>query len=74
MLLQTGSDIYKLLIDLGHLLGQLADGRGGTDTGYHILALGIDEVLAEQRLLTGGGVTGKGRWCCRCCRMPWTEH
>ena len=60
MLLQAGGNVHKLLIDLGHLLGQLADGRGSTDTGYHVLALRIDEVLAEQRLLTGGGVAGKG--------------
>ena len=60
MLLQTGGNVHKLLVNLGHLLSQLADGGGGTDTGYHVLALSIDEVLAEQRLLTGGRVAGKG--------------
>ena len=60
MLLQTGGNVHKLLINLRHLLRQLADGGRSTDTGYYILALGVDEVLAEQRLLTGGGVAGKG--------------
>ena len=60
MLLQAGSDIHKLLVNLRHLLGQLADGGGGTDTGHNVLALGVDEVLAEQRLFAGGGIAGKG--------------
>ena len=38
---------------------QLADGRRSTDTGHDILALGVDQVLAHQLLLAGGGVTGE---------------
>ena len=60
MLLQTVCNVGKLLVDVGHLLLELADGRGGPHTGHHVLALGVDEVLAEEGLLTGGGVAGKG--------------
>ena len=28
--------------------------------GHHVLALGVDQVLAHQLLLAGGGVAGKG--------------
>ena len=59
MLLQLIGDLGKLLIYRGHLLMKLGDGGGGTHAGHHILALGVDEVLAEQGLFTGRRVAGK---------------
>ena len=39
---------------------ELGDGGGGAHAGHHVLALGVDEVLAEEGLLAGGGVAGEG--------------
>ena len=60
VLLQAVGDVGKLLVDSGHLLVELGDGGGSTYAGHHVLALGVDEVLAEEGLLTGGGVAGEG--------------
>ena len=60
VVLEAGSDLNELIVDLGHLLMQLADGRRSTDTGDDVLALSVDQVLAHQLLLAGGGVTGEG--------------
>ena len=57
---QLVGDVGKLLVHLGHVLLELVDGLGGADAGHHVLALGVDEVLAEELLLTGGGVAGEG--------------
>ncbi len=38
MVLQTGADIDKLIVRLGHDLGQLNDGLGRTHAGDHVLA------------------------------------
>ena len=59
VVLQTGSDLDELVVDLRHLLVQVADGRRGADTSNDVLALCIDEVLAHQLLSAGGGVTGE---------------
>ena len=60
VVLQLGGDLHKLVINLGHLLLQMGDGERGADTGHHVLALGVDQVLTEQGLLAGGGVAGEG--------------
>ena len=60
VVLEAGSNLDELVIDLGHLLMQLADGRRSTDTSNNVLALSIDQVLAHQLLLAGGGVAGEG--------------
>ena len=60
MLLQLVGDGGELLVHLGHLLVELGDGGGGAHAGHHILTLGVDQVLAEQGLLAGGGVAGEG--------------
>ena len=39
---------------------QVADGRRSAHAGNHVLALGVDQVLAHQLLSAGGRVTGKG--------------
>ena len=58
--LQTVGDSDELVVNVGHLLMQLADWGRSTDAGDDVLALGIDQVLAHQLLLAGGGVTGEG--------------
>ena len=60
MLLQAVGDGGELLVHRGHLLMQLGDGGRGAHAGHHVLALGVDQVLAEQGLLAGGGVAGEG--------------
>ena len=51
----------ELLVDLGHTsFSQLGDGLGGAHAGDHVLALGVDQELAEELLLAGGGVAGEG--------------
>ena len=60
VILQNAADLHELVVGLGELLGHLGDGHGGTDTGHHVLALGVGQELAHQLLGAGGGVTGKG--------------
>ena len=60
VLLQAVGDGGELLVHRGHLLMQLGDGGRGAHAGHHVLALGVDQVLAEQGLLAGGGVAGEG--------------
>ncbi len=50
----------ELLVTLGHLGGQLGDGTRGADARDHVLTLGIDEEVALDGRLTGGGVTRHG--------------
>ncbi len=57
--LQTVGDRRELVVHLGHILFQMADGGGGTHAGDHVLALRVDQILAEQRLLAGGGIAGE---------------
>ena len=60
VLLQTVGDVDELLVDLGHLVLQVADGGRSAHAGDDVLALGVDQVLAHQLLGAGGGVTGEG--------------
>ena len=72
VLLKDAADVAELLIGLGHqllhgvhvlvllVLGVVVEGVGGTDTGHHILALGVDEPLAIELVVAGGGVAGEG--------------
>ena len=60
VILQRVADLHELGIGLRELLGHLVDGHGGTDTGHHVLALGVGQELAHELLLAGGGVAGKG--------------
>ena len=59
VVLKLGGDGHELVVDLRHLVFQVADGGRRTDAGHHVLALGVDEVFAEQGLLAGGGVAGE---------------
>ena len=60
MLFQTLADCLKLGPHVGHIVGQLAHPIGDADTGHHIFALGIDQIIALDVFLAGGGVTGHG--------------
>ena len=60
VLLQAVCDGDELLVNLRHLLLQMADGERGADTSDDVLALCVDQVLAHQLLGAGGGVTGEG--------------
>ena len=60
MVFQVVRDGLELIVDLGHILLQLADGAGGADAGNDVLALRIDQVLAKEGLFAGGGVTREG--------------
>ena len=60
MRFQLVGGIHELLVHFGHLVSQVADGRGGADAGDHVFALRVEKVLAVQLLFAGGGVAGKG--------------
>ncbi len=60
VILQNLADAGELGEGLGELLRHFGDGHGGTDTGHHVLTLGVGQELAEQLLLAGGRVPGKG--------------
>ncbi len=51
--LQLVRDPLELRVRLGHLLGEVADLLRRPDPGHHVLALGVDEVLAVELLLAG---------------------
>ena len=57
MVLQLHSQVHELLIALRKVFRQLGDRLRCTHTGNHVLALCVDQVLAVNALLTGGGVT-----------------
>ena len=56
---QLARDIDELLVHIGHLLLQMADGFRGADAGHDVLALGVKQVFAVELLLTGRGVAGE---------------
>ncbi len=69
MLLQGLLDLHQLGVALGeHLLHRregavaagLVDRLRGASAGHHVLPLGIDQELAEEDILAGGGIAGKG--------------
>ena len=74
---QQGADAVKLLINLGHRgleglemlvmlgLGGLIERVRGTDTGDHIFALGVDQPLTIELVVTGRRVTGESDTRCR---------
>ena len=45
---------------LRHLIGQAVDGLWRAYPRHHVLALGIDQVLAIELVLAGGGIAGEG--------------
>ncbi len=49
VLLELLADAHELGVDLGHVGLHLADLRRGPDAGHDVLALGVGQVLAEER-------------------------
>ena len=47
--LELLADALELGVDLGHLGLHLGDLRRGPDAGHDVLALGVGQVLAEER-------------------------
>ena len=72
VVLQVLADIVQLLVNLRHggfqgsqvlvlfALGGFVQRVGGTDTGNHIFALGVDEPFAIELVVTVGRVAGEG--------------
>ena len=60
VIFQNLADLGKLGEGLGELLSHFGDGHGRPDTGHHVLALGVGQEFAEELLLAGGRVPGKG--------------
>ena len=59
MLLENAADLEQFLVGTGKVLGHLLDLLGSTNTGNHVFALGVDEILTVKYVLTGGGVAGE---------------
>ena len=47
------TQLVELTRHLGHLVGELVDRFGCADTGDHVFALRVDQILAEQLVFTG---------------------
>src|SRR2546421_5513892 len=56
-------NLLELLVDLWQVLLQAADLRGRTNAGYHVLALGIEQVFTIELLLACAGVTSESHAC-----------
>ncbi len=59
VLLEPGEDGQQLGVDLRELALQRRERLRVADTGHHIFALGVDQVVAVLALLAGGGVAGE---------------
>ena len=60
MSLQLRPDPQQLVVDLRHLFLELADRLRRADAGDDVLALGVDQVIAEELVLAGIRVAGEG--------------
>ena len=54
--LQPLAQRLQFLVHVGHLFLQIVDRPGRADARYHVLALGVDQVFAEQPVFAGIGV------------------
>ncbi len=54
------ADLEQLLVDLGHVALELVDVLGRSNAGDHVLALGVDQVVAEEFVLAGVRVPREG--------------
>ena len=57
--LELLANVEQLLVDLGHLLIELADRLGRPDAGDDVLALGVDQVVAVELVLARVRVAGE---------------
>src|SRR5262249_570294 len=60
---QSFRDLIELIVNFRHLLPELFDVFWSTDACYYILTLSVREVITEQLLLTGLGVTSECHSC-----------
>ena len=58
-LLEVGGNLEKLVVDSGHGVLELGDGKRGPDAGHHVLALGVHKKLAVEFLGSIRGVAGE---------------
>ncbi len=63
MLLETVGDLGKLVVNLRHILLEVADRGRSAHAGDNVLALRVDQIFAEQRLFTGGRIAGERNAC-----------
>ncbi len=63
VILQSGANLFKLSKCLWEFLLHLSDRHRCTNTGNHILTLGILQELTHKFLLAGSWITGKGNTC-----------
>ena len=56
MLFELGGDLAQLLVGFGHLLFEIRDRLRRADAGHHVFALRVDQILAVEHLLAGGGI------------------
>ena len=59
MLLEPRGDVAQLLVCVRHHALELANWLRCADAGHHVLALGVDEELAEEFLLAGRRIAGE---------------
>ena len=57
--LEPPSYLLQLRHHLRGRVTQLAERQRGADSGHHVLALGVDQVLAVEGVLAGGGIAGE---------------
>ena len=57
MVLQLAGDLHEFAVSLGQVFGQVLDLFRIADTGYHILTLGIEQVIAIHLFLASGWIT-----------------
>ena len=63
VVLKGFANLDELAVSLGELLLHLCDRHRCTNTGYHVLALCVDEELTHQLLLAVCRVTGECYTC-----------
>ena len=59
MFFENRADLEKLLVAGRQVLGHLLDWLRSPNTGNDVLTLGIDEILAVENVLAGGGVASE---------------
>ena len=59
VLLQGGPNLAELFVSGGVDLVELGELHGRTDSGDHVLSLGVDQVVSVEEVLSGVGVSGE---------------
>ena len=56
---QSFEDGHQLRITHGESVLEIVQGGGVADTGHHIFALGIDQIITVRHVVTGTGIAGE---------------